>query len=326
MKRLEFITLLGSVAAWPLAARAQQKPAMPVVGFLNSGSPQAQALAAVAYRQALEETGFVEGKNVVIEFRWADGQYDRLPELVADLIRRNVAVIMAGGPPAAQAAKSATSTIPIVFTSGDDPVQVGLVTSINRPGGNITGVHIFLSGLESKKLGLLRELVPQAGVIAALVNPSFASAGRQTTELQAAARTLGKQIQIINASNEHELDTAFASMAQLRVDAMLVAADPFFSARRNQIVSLAARYAIPAVYEQRAFAGAGGLMSYGTNIEYGYRQAGIYTGRILKGEKPADLPVLQSTKFEFVINLKTAKALGIEVRPDLLSIADEVIE
>jgi putative ABC transport system substrate-binding protein len=326
MKRREFITLLGSVAAWPLAARAQQKPAMPVVGFLNSGSPQAQALAAVAYRQALEETGFVEGKNVVIEFRWADGQYDRLPELVADLIRRNVAVIMAGGPPAAQAAKSATSTIPIVFTSGDDPVQVGLVTSINRPGGNITGVHIFFSGLESKKLGLLRELVPQAGVIAALVNPSFASAGRQTTELQAAARTLGKQIQIINASNEHELDTAFASMAQLRVDAMLVAADPFFSARRNQIVSLAARYAIPAVYEQRAFAGAGGLMSYGTNIEYGYRQAGIYTGRILKGEKPADLPVLQSTKFEFVINLKTAKALGIEVRPDLLSIADEVIE
>ncbi len=326
MKRREFITLLGSVAAWPLAARAQQKSAMPVVGFLNSGSPQAQALAAVAYRQALEETGFVEGKNVVIEFRWADGQYDRLPELVADLIRRNVAVIMAGGPPAAQAAKSATSTIPIVFTSGDDPVQVGLVTSINRPGGNITGVHIFFSGLESKKLGLLRELVPQAGVIAALVNPSFASAGRQTTELQAAARTLGKQIQIINASNEHELDTAFASMAQLRVDAMLVAADPFFSARRNQIVSLAARYAIPAVYEQRAFAGAGGLMSYGTNIEYGYRQAGIYTGRILKGEKPADLPVLQSTKFEFVINLKTAKALGIEVRPDLLSIADEVIE
>ena len=327
MRRREFITLLGGAAgAWPRAALAQQKPSMPVVGFLNSGSPQAQALVVVAYRQALEETGFVEGKNVVIEFRWADGQYDRLPELVADLIRRNVAVIMAGGPPAAQAAKSATSTIPIVFTSGDDPVQVGLVASINRPGGNITGVHIFFSELESKKLGLLRELVPQAGVIAALVNPSFASAGRQTTELQAAARKLGQQIKIINASNEHELDTAFASMAQLRVDAMIVAADPFFSARRNQIVSLAARYAIPAVFEQRAFAGAGGLMSYGTNIEYSYRQAGIYTGRILKGEKPADLPVLQSTKFEFVINLKTAKALGIEVRPDLLSIADEVIE
>ena len=325
MQRREFITLFGgAAAAWPFTARAQQK--MPVVGFINSGSAKAQALVAVAYRLGLAEFGFVEGKNVLIESRWADGQYDQLPELLADLIKRNVAVIMAGGPPAAQAAKKATSTIPIVFTSGDNPVEIGLVASINRPGENVTGVHVFFTELESKKLGLLRELVPQAGVIAALVNQSRPTAKSQTAELQAAAQKFGQQIQIFGAASEQELEPAFASMAQLKVGALLVAADAFFNARREQIVSLAARYAIPAIYEQSAFATAGGLMSYGTNLAEGYRQAGIYTGRILKGEKPADLPVVLSNKFEFVINLKVAKTLGLKVSADLISTADEVIE
>jgi ABC-type uncharacterized transport system substrate-binding protein len=325
MQRREFITLLGgAAAAWPITARAQQK--VPVVGFLNSGSAKAQALVAVAFRLGLAEFGFVEGKNVLIESRWADGQYDQLPELLADLIKRNVAVIMAGGPPAAQAAKKATSTVPIVFTSGDNPVEIGLVASINRPGANVTGVHVFFTELESKKLGLLRELVPRAGVIAALVNQSRPIAKSQTTELQAAAQKFGQQIQIIGAASEQELEPAFASMAQLKVGALLVAADAFFNAKRDQIVSLAARYAIPAIYEQSAFATAGGLMSYGTNLAEGYRQAGIYTGRILKGEKPADLPVVLSNKFEFVINLKVAKALGLKVSADLISTADEVIE
>jgi putative tryptophan/tyrosine transport system substrate-binding protein len=325
VRRREFITLLGgAVGTWAFAAHAQQK--MPVVGFLNSGSAHTLELAAAAYRRGLEETGFVEGKNVLIESRWADGQFDRLPEWLADLIKRNVAVIMAGGPPAALAAKKATSTIPIVFTSGDNPVQIGLVASINRPGGNVTGVHLFFTELESKKLGLLRELVPQAGVIAALVNQSRPIAKSQTTELQAAAQTFGQQIQIINADSEQKLEPAFATMAQLKVGALLVAADPFFNAKREQIVSLAARYAIPAIYEQRAFATAGGLMSYGTNLPEGYRQAGIYTGRILKGERPGDLPVVLSNKFEFVINLKVAKTLGLKVSANLLSTADEVIE
>ncbi|MGB8074112.1 MAG: ABC transporter substrate-binding protein [Pseudolabrys sp.] len=325
MQRREFITLFGgAAAAWPFTARAQQK--MPVVGFINSGSAKAQALVAVAYRLGLAEFGFVEGKNVLIESRWADGQYDQLPELLADLIKRNVAVIMAGGPPAAQAAKKATSTIPIVFTSGDNPVEIGLVASINRPGANVTGVYVFFTELESKKLGLLRELVPQAGVIAALVNESRPVAKSQTAELQAAAQKFGQQIQIIGAASEQELEPAFASMAQMKVGALLVASDPFFNAKREQIVSLAARYAIPAIYEQSAFATAGGLMSYGTNLAEGYRQAGIYTGRILKGEKPADLPVVLSNKFEFVINLKVAKTLGLKVSADLISTADEVIE
>ena len=325
MRRREFITLLGSAAAtWPFAAHAQQK--MPVVGFINSGSAKPQALVAAAYRLSLAELGFVEGKNVLIESRGADGQYDQLPELLADLIKRNVAVIMAGGPPAAQAAKKATSTIPIVFTSGDNPVEIGLVASINRPGENVTGVHVFFTELESKKLGLLRELVPQAGVIAALVNQSRPTAKSQTAELQAAAQKLGQQIQIFGAASEQELEPAFASMAQMKVGALLVAADAFFNAKREQIVSLAARYAIPAIYEQSAFATAGGLMSYGTNLAEGYRQAGIYTGRILKGEKPADLPVVLSNKFEFVINLKVAKTLGLKVSADLISTADEVIE
>ena len=326
MRRREFILLLGGVVVLrPLAAGAQQSP-VPLVGFVNSSSAQAQALVATAFRRGLEENGFFEGKNVLIESRWADGQYNRLPELIGDLINRNVAIIMAGGPPAAQAAKKATSTIPIVFTTGDDPVQAGLVSSINRPGGNVTGVHVFFSELESKKLGLLREVLPNANVIAAIVNPTFPSANSQTKELQTAANKLGQRIQIVNASSEHDIDAAFASMKELQMSAVLVGADPFFNSRRDQIVSLAARYAIPAVYEQRAFTAAGGLMSYGTNLAEGYRQAGVYTGRILKGEKPSELPVVLSNKFEFVINLKVAKTLGLAVSANLISTADEVIE
>jgi putative ABC transport system substrate-binding protein len=326
MKRREFITLLGGavIAVRPFAASAQQT--LPMVGFVNSGSAQTQALVAAAYRKGLEEVGFAEGKNVLIESRWADGQYDRLPELIADLIKREVTVIMAGGPPAAQAAKTATSSIPVVFTSGDDPVQIGVVTSINHPGGNVTGVHVLFTELESKKLSLLREVVPKAGVVAALVNQTRPTANSQTAELEAAAKKFGQRIQIFHAASEQEIEPAFASMAQAKVDALLVAADAFFNARREQIVLLASRHAIPAIYEQRSFAAAGGLMSYGTNLADSYRQAGVYTGRILKGEKPGDMPVVQASKFELVINLKTAKALGLEVPLHLQQIADEVIE
>jgi putative tryptophan/tyrosine transport system substrate-binding protein len=272
MRRREFISVLGSaLALWPVRVRAQ----MPTVGFVNSSSAQVQGHAVAAYRGGLEESGFIEGKNVLIESRFADGEYNRLPELVADLIERKVAVIMAGGPPAAIAAQKATSIIPIVFTSGDDPVQTGLVTSINRPGGNVTGVYIFFSDVETKKLGLLRQLVPNAALITALVNPTFPTALNQTQELHKAADKLGQRIQIINASSEPEIDAAFGSIKQLQAGAILVTADPFFASRREQIVSLAAKYAIPAVYEQRAFTAAGGLMSYGTNLPEGYRQAGI---------------------------------------------------
>jgi len=326
MKRREFITLLGGavIAVRPFAASAQQT--LPMVGFVNSGSAQTQALVAAAYRKGLEEVGFAEGKNVLIESRWADGQYDRLPELIADLIKRKVTVIMAGGPPAAQAAKTATSSIPVVFTSGDDPVQIGVVTSINHPGGNVTGVHVLFTELESKKLSLLREVVPKAGVVAALVNQTRPTANSQTAELEAAAKKFGQRIQIFHAASEQEIEPAFASMAQAKVDALLVAADAFFNAKREQIVLLASRHAIPAIYEQRSFAAAGGLMSYGTNLADSYRQAGVYTGRILKGEKFGDMPVVQASKFELVINLKTAKALGLEVPLHLQQIADEVIE
>jgi putative tryptophan/tyrosine transport system substrate-binding protein len=323
MRRREFISLLGSAAAlWPIRARAQ----MPVVGFVNSASAQAQVVVVAAYRRGLEESGFIEGKSVLIEPRWANGQYNLLPELIGDLIKLKVAVIMAGGPPAAIAAKKATSTIPVVFTSGDDPVQTGLVSSINRPGGNVTGIYNFFSDVETKKLGLLRELVPNAALIATLVNPTFPTTINQTQELHKAADKLGQRIQIINASSEPEIDAAFASAKRLQAGAMLVAADPFFASRRDQIISLATNYAIPAVYEQRAFTAAGGLMSYGTNLAEGYRQAGIYTGRILKGEKPADLLVVLSNKFEFVINLKVAKTLGLTVSANLISTADEVFE
>jgi putative tryptophan/tyrosine transport system substrate-binding protein len=326
VRRREFIALLGSavVAANPFAARAQH--ALPVVGFANSGSVQTLALMAAAYRKGLEEAGFVEGKNVLIESRWADGQYDRLPGFISDLIKSKVAVIMAGGPPAALAAKAETSTIPIVFTTGDNPVQTGLVTNLGRPGGNVTGVHVLFTELESKKLGLLRDVVPQADVVAALVNQTRPVATSQTAELQAAAQKFGQRIQIIPAATDQDLEPAFASMAQLKVGALIVGADPFFNSRRDQIVSLAARHRIPAIYEQRSFVAAGGLMSYGTNLADAYRQAGIYTARILKGEKPADMPVIQSTKFELVLNLKTAKTLSLNIPSGLLTIADEIIE
>jgi ABC-type uncharacterized transport system substrate-binding protein len=326
MRRREFIALLSgaAVAARPFAVGAQQD--LPVVGFANSSSAQSQALMVAAYRKGLEEAGYVEGKNVLIESRWADGQYDRLPEFMADLIKRKVAVIMAGGPPAALAAKAATSTIPVVFTTGDNPVQTGLVTSLSRPGGNVTGVNVLYTDLESKKLGLLRDVVPQVGLVAALVNQTRPVATSQTAELQAAAQKFGQRIQIINVATEQDLEPAFASMVQLKVGALLQGADPFFNTVRDQIVSLAARHAIPAIYEQRAFVAAGGLMSYGTNLADAYRQAGVYTGRILKGEKPADMPVVQATKFELVLNLKTAKALSLNIPSGLLTIADEIIE
>ncbi len=326
MRRREFIAFLGGAATgWSSAARAQES-VVPVVGFLNTSSENAQSVVTGAYRRGLEQTGFFERKNIILEYRWGNGQHARLPSLAADLISRKVAVIMAGGPPAAQAAKNATSVIPIVFTSGDDPVHTGLVSSINRPGGNATGVYVFFAELQAKKLSLLQKLVPQADLIAFLVNPAFASANTQVQEVREAANKLSQRIQIVTAGNPTEIDAGFASMAQSKATALLVATDVFFNTRREQITSLAAKYALPAVYEQRAFAADGGLMSYGTNLSEGYRQAGIYTGRILKGEKPSDLPVVLSNSFEFVINLGVAKTLGLKVSPDLLSTADEVIE
>jgi putative tryptophan/tyrosine transport system substrate-binding protein len=320
VRRREFITLLGgSAVAWPLGARAQ--PAMPVIGFLNGASPQPYALYVTGFLQGLKETGYIEGKNVTIEYRWAEGQYDRLPGLAADLVRRQVAVI-ATNTPAAPVAKAATTKIPIVFLSGDDPVEHGLVTSLNRPGGNVTGVTTFSGGLGGKQLGVLRELVPAATSIALLVNPTNPNSAHTVRGVQEAARTLGQQIHILNASTETEIDTAF----QVRTDAVVVAPDPFFINRIDQFVALAARYTVPAIYPFREFAAAGGLMSYGAIVPDLYRQVAVYTGKILQGVKPADLPVLQPTKFELLINLKTAKALGLTIPPGVLAIADEVIE
>jgi putative tryptophan/tyrosine transport system substrate-binding protein len=326
MQRRQFITLVGgTVIAWPLSARAES--AMPVIGFLNSASSQPFANYVASFRAGLKTTGYVDGQNVVIEFRWAEGHYDRLPEMAADLVRRKVAVLVStGGSPSITAAKAATTTIPIVFTTGSDPVRLGLVTSLSHPGGNITGVDFFVTQMESKRLGLLRALIPGVQLIAVLLNPTQQIYTRQKTDVEEAAHATGQQMHLLSASNESEIDAAFATAMQLRAGAMLVGADPFLNSQRDKIVALAARHAIPAIYEQREHALAGGLMSYGTNLSEAYRQAGVYAGRILKGEKPADLPVVQSTKFEFVINLKTAKALGIEVPPNLSAEADEIIE
>jgi putative ABC transport system substrate-binding protein len=325
--RRQFISALGgSALAWPLAARAQQ-PAMPVIGFLNAGSPGAYAPFVVALRRGLNEAGFIEGQNVAIEYRWAEGQYDRLPALAADLVRRQVAVIVATASSApALAAKAATTTIPIVFETGGDPVQEGVVASLNRPGGNATGVFVLLNAMEGKRLGLLREMVPTAALIAVLLNPANPSFESQLNEVQQAARSVGQQLHILHASSERDIDAAFATAAQLSAGAMLVSADAVFSNCRDQLVALAARHTIPALFYRREFAVAGGLMSYGTNLSDAYHQVGLYTGQILKGAKPADLPVQQSTKFEFVINMKTAKALGLIVPNSMQLLADEVME
>jgi putative ABC transport system substrate-binding protein len=328
MRRRDVIILLGGAAVssilWPLPACAQQQ-AMPVIGFLNGSSAWEYAHLAAAFRQGLSEIGYVEGRNVAIDYRWAEGHYDRLPALATDLVRRQVAVI-AGNTPATFAAKAATTTIPIVFSSGSDPIKLGFVASLNQPGGNVTGVSFFSAVLEPKRLGILRELVPTAAMIAVLLNPKYPDAEAQSKDVQEAARTLGLQIQILRASTERDLDATFATLAQLRVGGLLVCADPFLYSRRDYIVALATRYAVPAIYEQREYALAGGLVSYGTSLTDAYRQVGIYTGRVLKGEKPANLPVMQSTRFEFVINLKTAKTLGLDVPPGLSARADEVIE
>ena len=325
MQRREFITLLGGAATWPLAVRAQQS-APPVIGFLHSGR-EAQSVPLIGFRKGLNEAGFVEGRNIEIQKRFAEGHYDRLPAMAADLVKRQVALIFtAGGVQAALAAKSATVTIPVVFTIGSDPVQFGLVESLNRPGGNITGVSFFTTTLETKRLGLLSELVPTARTFGILVNPKNETAENQLKDIAQGALALGRPITILKATNELEIEAAFVSFEQQKIEALLVASDPYFNGQRTKIVALAARYNLPAIYEWREFAEAGGLASYGTNLLDVNRLAGIYVGRVLKGEKPADLPIVQATKFEFVINLKAAKTLGLSVPPGPLSAVDEVLE
>jgi putative tryptophan/tyrosine transport system substrate-binding protein len=324
MRRREFIGLIGGAAAWPLAVRAQQ-PAMPVIGFLHPGSPDSYPHVIAAMHKGLRETGYVEGRNVAIEYRWARGQSDRLPELAADLVRRQVAVIAAlGGPNPPLAAKAATATIPIVFVTATDPVDTGLVTSLNHPNANLTGVHMLGTLLNPKRQELLHELLPTVALVAMLVNPTRASTQFELGDGQVAADKLGQQIRILNVSTDRELDAAFATIVEQRLGGLIVSGDPFFTDRRDQLVLLATRHAIPAIFAWREFAVAGGLMSYGMSLTTAYRQVGIYIGKILKGATPADLPVMQPT--ELVVNLKAAKVLGLTVPPALLARADEVIE
>ena len=328
LKRREFITLLGgAAAAWPLAARAQQ-PAMPVIGFLNAVSPHEFADRLRGFHRGLKETGYVEGENVAIEFRWAEDQLDRLPGLAAELVRRQVAVIVSGaGPTVPFAAKAATTTIPIVFLTAEDPVGLGLVTSLARPGGNLTGINFFSAELTAKRLELLHELVPAAARVAMLVNPANAAQTETTVkDVEVAARAMGLQIRVLNASTNREIEAVFSTFVRERPDALFVGGDPFFSSRRVQLILLATHHAVPAIYGGRQFPEIGGLVSYGASVPDAFRQVGVYVGRILKGAKPADLPVVQSTKFELVINAVTAKMLGLTVPPTLLATADEVIE
>jgi putative ABC transport system substrate-binding protein len=326
MRRREFITLFSStVVAWPLTARAQQA-AMPVIGFLNSGSSKAFQFLVAAFRQGLSESGYVEGQNLAIEYRWADGDYEKLPRLAADLVGRHVSAILAGGPPAVVAAKAATTTIPIVFTSGGNPIELGLVSSLSQPGGNVTGVSFLLNELGAKRLELLRELVPVATPVGLLVNPTRPSFQSQVKDAQQAAQALGVKLIVLNASTEAEIDTAFAELSGQRITALLVGTDQFFLTRRDQIVTSANRLRIATMYDLREYVVVGGLISYAPSLVEVYRQAGNYVAKILKGAKPADLPVLQPTKFDLVINLKTAKALGLTVSNQMQLLADEVIE
>jgi len=326
MRRRHFIGFAGGVAAWPLVARAQ-RPSVPVVGFLGATSPEGYATFVGGFQRGLKEAGFVDGDNVTIVYRWAEGQYDRLPGFAADLVSRHVSVIVAtGGLPSSLAAKQATETIPIVFTLGGDPVKYGLVSSLNRPNGNVTGVTLFAYLLDAKRIELMHELVPGASLVALLVNPNNPQAEAQHEDVEAAVQKLGQQLVILKAGKDTEIDSAIAGLAERKVGALLVSADPLFLSRREKLVALVARYAIPSIYEWRQFADAGGLMSYGIDLVDAYRQAGVYVGKILNGAKPGDLPVLQPTKFEFVINLKTARTLGLTVPNTMLVAADHVIE